>query len=282
MRSPEAVTRPSSAFSDFASSSRAAPERAALSASSSDDAPASAGEDPDSSDASAPADEDPEATSKVITNDPSLTLSPTLTSTDFTVPACGLGTSMVALSVSRVIRPSSFSMLSPSFTNTSMTSTSPSSPMSGTLTSMVLVSPPVLVSASLSESVSESPSVSVEDSPVVEPRATSSSDDASAPADEDPESSDPESSAALSIAIRSPSEILSPTLTLISSTVPPNGAGMSIEALSLSTVIKPSSASTLSPLLTRISMTSTSSPPTSGASTSFKSAIVVCAPVVYA
>ena len=44
---------------------------------------------------------------------------------------------MVALSVSSVIRPSSFSTVSPADTSTSITSTSPSSPISGTATSIV-------------------------------------------------------------------------------------------------------------------------------------------------
>ena len=75
------------------------------------------------------------AVSSLITSVPCLTLSPALMKTSFTVPAWVEGTSIVALSVSRVIRPSSFSMVSPTETNTSITSTSPSSPISGTSTS---------------------------------------------------------------------------------------------------------------------------------------------------
>ncbi|MBE5634263.1 hypothetical protein HIN56_06755, partial [Salmonella enterica subsp. enterica serovar Choleraesuis] len=64
--------------------------------------------------------------------------------------------------------------------------------------------------------------------------------------------------------IREPVDTLSPVFTLISFTVPANGAGTSIEALSPSTVISDCSASTLSPTLTRISVISTSSVPMSG------------------
>jgi len=61
-------------------------------------------------------------------------------------------------------------------------------------------------------------------------------------------------SAASSINTSVPSETLSPTLTLISLTTPDFGAGTSIVALSDSSAISGSSAVTLSPGLTRISM----------------------------
>jgi len=64
-----------------------------------------------------------------------LPLSPTFTVTSFTVPAAGAGTSMVALSDSRVISGSSFCTVAPGCTSTSMTGTSLKSPMSGTFTS---------------------------------------------------------------------------------------------------------------------------------------------------
>ena len=70
---------------------------------------------------------------------PSATLSPTLTFISFTVPAAGAGTSIVALSDSSVTSESSAATMSPGFTNTSMTGTSLKSPMSGTLTSIVLI-----------------------------------------------------------------------------------------------------------------------------------------------
>src|SRR4029450_5728789 len=54
-----------------------------------------------------------------------------------TAPPCGDGTSIVALSDSRVISGSSALTASPGLTCTSMTGTSLKSPMSGTLTSVV-------------------------------------------------------------------------------------------------------------------------------------------------
>src|SRR5437879_5014649 len=70
---------------------------------------------------------------------PSLTLSPNLTLSSLTVPAAGEGTSIVALSDSRVTSESSAFTVSPGLTKTSMTGTSLKSPMSGTLTSIVLM-----------------------------------------------------------------------------------------------------------------------------------------------
>ncbi len=51
-------------------------------------------------------------------------------------PACGEGTSIVALSLSSVTRESSFFTVSPGLASSSMTGTSLKSPMSGTLISM--------------------------------------------------------------------------------------------------------------------------------------------------
>ena len=62
--------------------------------------------------------------SKVITTEPSDRVSPTLTLTSFTTPACEEGTSIVALSDSRTTIDCSLSILSPAFTRTSMTGTS--------------------------------------------------------------------------------------------------------------------------------------------------------------
>src|SRR5258708_3617977 len=64
------------------------------------------------------------------------TLSPTLTRTSFTMPACVEGTSIVALSLSSVTSASSLPMVSPGLTSSSMTGTSLKSPMSGTLISI--------------------------------------------------------------------------------------------------------------------------------------------------
>src|SRR6266545_4521397 len=73
--------------------------------------------------------------------DPCETLSPSLMRNSFTIPACGDGISIVALSDSSVTREVSFSTLSPGFTSTSMISTSLKSPMSGTLTSIICATP---------------------------------------------------------------------------------------------------------------------------------------------
>src|SRR2546428_96627 len=70
---------------------------------------------------------------------PSLTLSPSLTLRSLTLPADGDGTSMVALSDSSVTSESSALTESPGLTSNSMTGTSLKSPMSGTLTSIVLI-----------------------------------------------------------------------------------------------------------------------------------------------
>ncbi|CRZ98870.1 Uncharacterised protein [Vibrio cholerae] len=64
--------------------------------------------------------------------------------------------------------------------------------------------------------------------------------------------------------ISEPVFTLSPAATLISLRVPAKGAGTSIEALSPSTVIRDCSSLMLSPTLTMISVTVTSSPPISG------------------
>src|SRR5205085_1688671 len=83
--------------------------------------------------------EDAACVSSVNISAPSLTLSPTLSLTSLTTPEDGDGTSIVALSDSSVISESSAFTASPGFTNTSITGTSLKSPMSGTLTSIVLI-----------------------------------------------------------------------------------------------------------------------------------------------
>ena len=63
----------------------------------------------------------------------------------------------------------------------------------------------------------------------------------------------------------SPTLILAPSATLISSTVPAKVTGISIEALSVSSTIRLSPSANSSPTLTDISITSTSAaPPKSG------------------
>ncbi len=76
--------------------------------------------------------------SSVRISDPSDTLSPVLTLTPFTTPACGAGTSIVALSDSSVMSGSSLLTVSPGFTSTSITGMFLKSPMSGTLISTML------------------------------------------------------------------------------------------------------------------------------------------------
>ena len=75
------------------------------------------------------------AASIISTSDPSLTLSPSLTRSSFTTPACDDGISIDALSLSTVISDCSAFTASPGLTSNSMTSTSAKSPMSGTLIS---------------------------------------------------------------------------------------------------------------------------------------------------
>jgi hypothetical protein len=75
------------------------------------------------------------APSRIASRSPMLTLSPTLTLSSLSTPACEDGISIEALSDSTVIRLCSTLMVSPGLTNTSITATSLKSPMSGTRTS---------------------------------------------------------------------------------------------------------------------------------------------------
>src|SRR5690606_22250530 len=78
----------------------------------------------------------------------------------------------------------------------------------------------------------------------------------------------PLASAGLKSAISSPADTRSPTFTLSLTTTPGSGAGTSIEAFSVSSVMSPCSASTSSPSATSTSITSTSAKsPSSGTST---------------
>ena len=72
------------------------------------------------------------APSKMASKSPMLILSPTLTLISLSTPACEDGISIDALSDSTVISDCSTLMVSPGFTNTSMTATSLKSPMLGT------------------------------------------------------------------------------------------------------------------------------------------------------
>ena len=73
--------------------------------------------------------------SSISSSEPSLTLSPSLTFSSFTTPACDDGISIDALSLSTVSSDCSALTVSPGLTSSSMTSTSLKSPMSGTFTS---------------------------------------------------------------------------------------------------------------------------------------------------
>ncbi len=194
------------------------------------------------------------AISSVNTKEPSDTLSPTATFKLTILPACGAGTSIVALSVSKVIRPSSSATVSPSCTSNSIISTSLASPISGTSTSITFEDAAGAEGAEGAASV-----VAVE---ALAAGAASASAASSTPP------------AANAFPNTSPSLILSPTLTLISFITPSKGIGISMLALSLSTVTIDASASTDSPSSTHTSMISTSSPPTSGTIISCKSAMI--------
>ena len=90
---------------------------------------------------SAPLSFAPAETSASITpsTEPSPTLSPTFTDRLISLPACELGISIEALSLSTVIRLCSTAKKSPGDTKTSIISTSLKSPMSGTLISMCAI-----------------------------------------------------------------------------------------------------------------------------------------------
>ena len=74
--------------------------------------------------------------SSVRISEPSLTVSPSLTFSSLTTPACDDGISIEALSLSTVMSDCSALTASPGLTRSSMTATSLKSPMSGTLMSM--------------------------------------------------------------------------------------------------------------------------------------------------
>ncbi len=164
-----------------------------------------------------------------------LTLSPVAILISLTVPANGAGTSIEALSPSTVRIDCSASTLSPTLTMISVTSTS-SPPISGTLTSFAVLAAGAAAGAAGA--------------------ASSFFSSAAAGAAAPPSAS--------KIMISLPVSTLSPVATLISLTTPACGEGTSIEALSPSTTSSDCSTSTVSPTLTRISVTSTSSEPMSG------------------
>ena len=185
-----------------------------------------------------------------------LTVSPSLTLTSFTTPAWLAGISMDALSDSTVIRLCSTFTVSPTLTSSSITETSLKSPISGTRTS---TGPDAAAPAT---GAAEAGAAATE-------TGAAGADAAGAGASLGVETGPAAAPAASTITTTEPSFTLSPKATLISLTTPAVLEGISIEALSLSTVIRLCSTRTVSPTLTSISMTATSSKsPISGTFTS--------------
>src|SRR6266576_648355 len=180
----------------------------------------------------------------VMISVPSETLSPTLILISCTLPESGAGTSIVALSDSRVIRVSSALTVSSGFTCTSITGTSLKSPMSGTRTSAMPAGALVGAGGAATD-VFGAAAVAVAPVPVVSRSMMSA-----------------------------PSLTLSPTLSLTSLSTPPTGAGTSIVALSDSSDTSESSGLTWSPAFTITSITGTSlKSPMSGTFTSIIAAM---------
>lgn len=148
-----------------------------------------------------------------------------------TTPESGAGTSIVALSDSSEMIGSSAFTVSPTFTKISMTGTSLKSPMSGTRTSATPAGALVADGAALTLGLAASAGAGAA---------------AAAPL------------SALNVMTTLPSLTLSPSFTVMDSTTPPRGAGTSIVALSDSSETSGSSAFTVSPGFTKISMTGTS------------------------
>src|SRR5450830_1310275 len=187
----------------------------------------------------------PPAASSSSTSEPSPTLSPTLTLISLTTPAAEEGISMLALSDSTVIRDWSTLTVSPGLTISSMTSTSLKSPMSGTLTSTM---PPAAAGAAGGAGAAAAGAAAA--------GAGAAAGAATA-------------SAASSNSTSEPSPTLSPTFTFNSLTTPAADEGISMLALSDSTVSRDWSTLMVSPGLTITSMTSTSlKSPISGTFTS--------------
>src|SRR5204862_4283020 len=179
----------------------------------------------------------PPAPSSTASGVPLLTLSPSLTLSAFTTPACEDGISIEALSLSTVIRLCSAFTVSPGLTKISITATSEKSPMSGTTISKV---PPPPVAAGAAAFGASGGGGAFGGSARAGGGAAAAAPWAS------------------SFNNELPSPTLSPSLTSSSFTIPSCDDGISIDALSLSTVMSDCSFFTASPGLTSSSMTSTS------------------------
>ena len=170
-----------------------------------------------------------------------LILSPSLTLRSFSTPAADDGISIEALSDSTVTSDCSILMLSPTLANTSITVTSLKSPISGTRTS---TGPPAAAAGAAGCTAAATDSVAA---------CTGA---AWAGVDLGAETAASELS---SVNTTVPCLTLSPSLTLSSFTTPAALEGISIDALSDSTVRSDWSALMLSPGLTNSSITVTSS-----------------------
>ena len=148
---------------------------------------------------------------------PIFTLSPSLTLSSLSTPAAEDGISIAALSDSTVIKDCSILMVSPTLTRISITETSLKSPMSGTLTS----TGPETATATTAAAGAAACATGVE---AAATGATGAGADTAA------------SPATSSDKTMEPSLTLSPTATLTSFTTPAWLDGISIDALSLSTV----------------------------------------------
>jgi hypothetical protein len=189
------------------------------------------------------------------------TLSPTFTFSAFTTPACDDGISIDALSLSTVIRLCSTFTVSPTFTSSSMTATSSKSPMSGTTISTLPVCPEAGASTGSARAGAGAAAAAAAGTGAA--AGVGAVTGAAAPA-------------ASSTSTSVPSDTLSPSLTFSSFTTPACDDGISIDALSLSTVNSDCSAFTVSPGFTRTSMTSTSlKSPMSGTLTSTNAMLFV-------
>ena len=155
-----------------------------------------------------------DSTSK--TTEPSLTRSPIWTFISFTTPAWLLGISMLALSLSTVIRLCSTAMVSPTLTNNSITATSLKSPISGTRTSTTEVADVAATGAGAATELGATDADTAGATAGIAPTAPTASN----------------------INTSEPSLTRSPSWTFISLITPAWLLGISIEALSLSTVIR--------------------------------------------
>ena len=172
-----------------------------------------------------------------------LTLSPTLILSSLITPAWLEGISMAALSDSTVIKDCSTLTVSPTWTKISMTVTSLKSPMSGIRSSIgpATTLPGAVAGAAVAAGAAA---------------AGAGAKGAGATA---PESAPAPAPSTSSTKTSAPCATLSPKLTFSSLTTPAWLEGISIDALSLSTVIKDCSSLMVSPTFTISSMTVTSS-----------------------